>query len=61
MRQRILSVTAADCEFQTFRSGGNGGQNQNKRNTGCRYIHRESGARGEARDERTQWQNRKLA
>jgi len=54
-------VTAADCEFQTFRSGGSGGQNQNKRDTGARYVHRASGARGEARDERSQWQNRKLA
>jgi protein subunit release factor B len=60
-RQKILSVTAADCELQTFRSGGSGGQNQNKRDTGVRWIHRESGARGEARDERSQLQNKKLA
>ena len=61
MRQRILSVTAADCIFQTFTSGGPGGQHQNRSKTGCRYIHPASGARGEARDERSQWQNRKLA
>jgi protein subunit release factor B len=60
-RTKILSVTAADCEFQTFRCGGKGGQNVNKRDTGARYIHHPSGARGEARDERSQWQNRKLA
>lgn len=60
-RTLILSVTMADCDLQTFRSGGKGGQNQNKRDTGVRIIHRESGARGEARDERSQLQNKKLA
>ena len=60
-RRRVLSVTAADCDIQTFRSGGKGGQNQNKRDTGVRIIHRASGARGEARDERSQLQNKKLA
>lgn len=61
MRHRVLSVTAADCELQTFRSGGSGGQNQNKRDTGVRWVHPPSGARGEARDERSQLQNKKLA
>lgn len=61
MRTRILSVTIADCEVQTFRAGGSGGQNQNKRDTGVRIIHRASGARGEARDERSQLQNKRLA
>jgi protein subunit release factor B len=60
-RRKVLSVTAADCDLQTFRSGGSGGQNQNKRDTGVRFIHRESGGRGEARDERSQLQNKKLA
>lgn len=61
MREKILSVTLADCEVQTFRSGGKGGQNQNKRDTGVRVIHSASGARGEARDERSQHQNKRLA
>lgn len=60
-RTRILSVTLKDCEVQTFRAGGKGGQNQNKRDTGVRIIHRASGARGEARDERSQLQNKKAA
>ena len=47
--------------MQTFRAGGKGGQNQNKRDTGVRFIHPPSGARGEARDERSQLQNKKLA
>jgi len=60
-RRKVLSVSAADCELQTFRAGGKGGQNQNKRDTGVRYIHHPSGARGEARDERSQLQNRRIA
>lgn len=57
----MFSVTLKDCEVQTFRSGGKGGQNQNKRDTGVRIIHHPSGARGEARDERSQLQNKRLA
>jgi protein subunit release factor B len=44
MRERILSVTLADCRVDTFRAGGKGGQNQNKRETGVRITHRASGA-----------------
>jgi Protein chain release factor A len=60
-RVKILSVTIHDCDVQHFRAGGKGGQNQNKRDTGTRVIHRPSGARGEARDERSQLQNKRLA
>lgn len=60
-RRRILSVTIHDCEVQHFRSGGKGGQNQNKRDTGTRVIHHPSGARGESREERSQLQNKKKA
>lgn len=61
MRQRILSVTLADCRVDTFRSGGNGGQNQNTRDTGVRIVHPPSGAVGESREERSQLQNKKAA
>lgn len=56
-----FSVTLDDCEVQTFRAGGKGGQNQNKRDTGVRIIHHPSGARGESREERSQLQNKKAA
>lgn len=54
-------MTLDDCDVQTFRSGGPGGQHQNKTETGVRIIHRASGARGESRQERSQLQNKKLA
>lgn len=60
-RRKVLSVTLADCDITHFRSGGPGGQNQNKRDTGTLIVHRASGARGVARDQRSQWQNKKLA
>lgn len=60
-RERILHITIHDCEVQTFRCGGKGGQNKDKRDTGVRIIHPPSGARGESRDERTQGQNKKIA
>ena len=60
-KKLLFSVTKKDFEVQTFRSGGPGGQNQNKVNSGVRIIHRASGATGEARDSRHQLQNKKSA
>ncbi len=60
-RHKLFSVTKKDLTIQTFRAGGPGGQNQNKRETGVRIIHRDSGARGESREHRTQKQNREAA
>lgn len=60
-RKPLVSVTKDDFELQTFRAGGKGGQNQNKVNSGVRLIHTASGARGEARDQRTFEKNRKAA
>lgn len=61
MKEKLFSVTIADCEVQTFRSGGKGGQHQNKTESGVRVIHPPSGAIGEAREERDQLQNKKIA
>lgn len=61
MRERVLRVTIKDCEVQTFRCGGKGGQNKDKRDTGVRVIHVPSGARGESREERSQMQNKRAA
>jgi len=61
MAELAFSVGLADCEVQTFRSGGKGGQHQNKTESGVRVIHRDSGARGESREHRSQYQNKRAA
>lgn len=61
MREKLFSVTSKDFRVDTFRSGGKGGQNQNKRDTGVRITHVESGAVGESREHRTQGANRTAA
>lgn len=60
-REKLFSVTLDDCRVDTFRSGGKGGQHQNKTESGVRITHELSGAVGESREERSQLQNKKLA
>jgi len=60
-RTPLFSVTIKDCRVDTFRSGGKGGQNQNKVESGVRVVHEPSGAVGEARDSRDQLQNKRSA
>ena len=60
-KELLFSVTKKDLNVQTFRSGGKGGQHQNKTNSGVRIIHNESGARGECRNHREQHRNKQEA
>jgi len=60
-RKHLFSVTRKDFEIQTFRSGGPGGQHQNTTDSGVRIIHKESGAVGISRNDRSQHRNKKLA
>jgi len=60
-RKLVFSITAKDLRIDTFRSGGKGGQNQNKVNSGVRIVHEASGAVGESREERDQLANKKKA
>ena len=46
---------------RTFRSGGPGGQHQNKTESGVRYIHKPSGIAAESRSERSQHKNDAMA
>jgi len=59
--QLLFSLTKKDFTIQTFTAGGKGGQHQNRSETGVRIIHAASGARGEARDSRSQKQNKSAA
>lgn len=61
MKRRVSLVTKKDLVVETFRAGGKGGQAQNKTETGVRITHPPSGAVGEARDSRSQDQNKRAA
>src|SRR5690625_2031716 len=60
-RELLFSVTRKDFRIDTFRSGGKGGQHQNKTDSGVRFTHIESGAVGESREARSQKDNRRNA
>jgi len=60
-RRLLFSVTRKDFVMQTFSSGGPSGQNQNRRSSGVRLIHKESGARGESREHKSQIANKEAA
>jgi hypothetical protein len=57
-REKLFSVTLADCDVQTKRGTGPGGQNKNTRDTAVRIVHRASGAVGESQEQRNQHQNK---
>jgi len=61
LKQKLFSVSIHDCDVDTFRTGGNGGQNRNKVETGVRVTHQPSGAIGEGREYNSQPQNKRCA
>lgn len=54
-----IEIEVRDCDLRrdTFRSGGPGGQHQNKTESGVRYTHIPSGIAAESRSERSQVKN----
>lgn len=60
-RELIVSYTRKDFRIDTFRSGGPGGQHQNKTDSGVRITHLPSGLVAESRESRSQMQNKKIA
>lgn len=50
-----------ECRVETFRSGGPGGQHQNKTESGVRLTHLPSGVTVSARESRSQYRNRRAA
>lgn len=61
MRERVVSVTAADMVWMYFRGTGPGGQKRNKTSNCVRCFHEPSGSVGEARESRSQRENREAA
>jgi ribosome-associated protein len=51
----------AECDVETFRSGGPGGQHANKVESAVRLTHRLTGERVTRRDTRSQHRNKQLA
>lgn len=60
-RRLIFSATRKDFRVDTFRSGGPGGQNQNKVESGVRIVHLPTGLKGESREDRSQHANKQRA
>jgi peptide chain release factor 2 len=56
-----IELKSDELERQTFRSGGPGGQHQNKTESGVRYIHKPTGIAAESRSERSQHKNDAMA
>jgi peptide chain release factor 2 len=54
----VIEIKPDDLVRQTFRSGGPGGQHQNKTESGVRYIHKPTGIAAESRTERSQHKNK---
>jgi ribosome-associated protein len=56
-----LKLLLKDCDVETFRGSGPGGQHRNKTESAVRMTHRPTGIVRVASDERSQLLNRKIA
>lgn len=60
-RELVFSITAKDCEWHYFKSGGHGGQKRDKTDNCVRVTHKPSGAVGRSTRHREQFRNRQEA
>jgi len=56
-----IDIKDDDLKRETFRSGGPGGQHQNKTESGVRFTHLPTGIAAESRNERSQHKNAQVA
>jgi peptide chain release factor 2 len=56
-----IEIRSDELKRDTFRSGGPGGQHQNKTESGVRYTHLPTGIAAESRSERSQHKNDQMA
>lgn len=61
VKKLLFSVTADDCDWQTLKGSGPGGQHRNVTETGVRCTHRASGATATALDSKSQRRNKEAA
>lgn len=59
--QKAVEIREADCRWETFASGGPGGQHVNKTQSGVRVRHLPSGVMVECTEQRNQGANKKRA
>ena len=60
-KELVFSASRKDFRVDTFRSGGKGGQHQNKTDSGVRITHIETKLSAESRSSRSQAENKKIA
>lgn len=60
-KESLLTLTKKDFRVDRFKSGGKGGQHQNKVESGVRITHIKSGISTESRNERSQHRNKQIA